>query len=43
MMVGAGCRRENLEPALVSILDQTFRLRHELVANEELEKARSSS
>jgi zinc protease len=40
MMLGAGCRSENLEPALASLLDQTYRLRHELVANEELEKAK---
>ncbi|MEE8408866.1 MAG: pitrilysin family protein, partial [Myxococcota bacterium] len=40
LMVGAGLRGEALEPALRSILEQTFALRQQLVSQDELDKAK---
>jgi zinc protease len=40
LMVGAGLRRGDVEDALASIADESLALRHRLVSEEELEKAK---
>ncbi len=40
LMVGAALRADKLEPALVSLLDETYRLREHLAGADELEKAK---
>jgi len=40
LMVGAGLRADKLEPALVSLLDEVYRLREHLAVDDELDKAK---